>query len=144
MFIEHLAIGMLAIIATVMIHAAFMVAAGQVCGRMHNHGPTSLRSSLQIAAIVIWFFLSICIQAWGWALLYLYFGALQTLEEALYFSTVTFTTLGYGDVVLDTEWRLLSAFEAANGTIIIGWTTAMVFVAVKRIYSVTDPDDEES
>jgi voltage-gated potassium channel Kch len=67
-----------------------------------------------------------------------------TLEEALYFSTVTFTTLGYGDVVLSPDWRLLSAFQSANGTIIVGWTTAMVFLAVRWIYAYQDPDEGES
>ena len=39
-----------------------------------------------------------------------------------------------GDVVLGPDWRLLGAFAATNGTIIVGWTTAMIFVAVQRVY----------
>ena len=60
-------------------------------------------------------------------------GAIQEVETALYFSTVTFTTLGYGDVTLDPEWRLLAAIQAANGTIMFGWTTAIVMAVIHRI-----------
>lgn len=144
MFIEHLIIGMVAIVVTVAIHAGFMVAASRVFRQLELRPRSLLQSAMLVAAVVLWFFLSICVQCWGWALLYLYLGALGTLEEALYFSTVTFTTLGYGDVVLAPEWRLLSAFQSANGTIIIGWTTAMVFLAVRWIYAYRDPDEGES
>jgi hypothetical protein len=47
---------------------------------------------------------------------------------------VTFTTLGYGDVLLDERWRLMAAFEAANGIIIFGLTTAVVVAVVQRVY----------
>jgi hypothetical protein len=87
---------------------------------------------------VLWFFLSLCLQCWVWAALLLALGAFATLEAALYFAVVTFTTLGYGDLVLGADWRLLGAFAAVNGAVIIGWTTAMVFLAVQRIYG--DPD----
>ena len=48
---------------------------------------------------------------------------------------VTFTTLGYGDIVLPDRWRLLSSFEAANGIIMFGWTTAVVMYVVQRSFS---------
>jgi hypothetical protein len=47
---------------------------------------------------------------------------------------VTFTTLGYGDIVLDERWRLLASFEAATGIIMFGWTTAIVLAAVQSTY----------
>ena len=50
-----------------------------------------------------------------WATFYYVGGTLPSFEEALYFSTVTFTTVGYGDIVLDREWRQLATFEAVNG-----------------------------
>ncbi|MBW2386790.1 MAG: two pore domain potassium channel family protein [Deltaproteobacteria bacterium] len=55
------------------------------------------------------------------------------VETALYFSIVTFTTLGYGDVTLDADWRLLASIQAANGTIMFGWTTALVMAVIRRI-----------
>ena len=70
-----------------------------------------------------------------WALAYLATGAIEEVEKALYFSAVTFTTLGYGDIVLSERWRLLAGFEAANGVIMFGWTTALVFAVVQSLYS---------
>lgn len=52
----------------------------------------------------------------------------------LYFSTVTYTTLGFGDVVMEPGWRLLSSFQAANGIIMFGWTTALIVAAVQFVY----------
>ena len=61
-------------------------------------------------------------------------GEINDLEPAFYFSMVTFTTLGYGDIVLDERWRLLASFEAATGIIMFGWTTAIVLAAVQSTY----------
>ena len=74
------------------------------------------------------------LEAVVWASTYILIGALEHFEQALYFSMVTFTTLGYGDVTLENQWRVLGSFEAANGIIMFGWTTAIVFFAVQRIY----------
>ena len=61
-------------------------------------------------------------------------GVFDTLEEALYFSFVTFTTLGYGDITLTNEWRILSGFEALAGVLLIGWSTAMLFAVVSKTW----------
>jgi len=71
-----------------------------------------------------------------WASFYVFVGALATFGDALYFSIVTFTTLGYGDITLDEPWRVLGAFEAANGIILFGWTTAIIVAAVQRVFAV--------
>jgi hypothetical protein len=58
---------------------------------------------------------------------------LNTLEKATYFSIVTFTTLGYGDISLsEHEWRLLSGIEALTGILLVGWTTAFLFTILQR------------
>lgn len=59
---------------------------------------------------------------------------LASFEEAVYFSFVTFTTLGYGDITLSEGWRLLSGIEALNGILLVGWTTAMIFSVVQHIW----------
>lgn len=70
-----------------------------------------------------------------WALAYLLLvDSLSSLEEATYFSTVTFAALGYGDIVIDGPWRLLSAIEAMAGLLIFGWSTALLFAVVQRIW----------
>jgi voltage-gated potassium channel Kch len=47
---------------------------------------------------------------------------------------VTFTTLGYGDITLDEKWRVLGAFEAANGIIMFGWTTAIIAASAHHLF----------
>ena len=68
-------------------------------------------------------------------LVFVSIDAVPSLEEALYLSTTSFTTIGYGDVVLGHEWRLLASFEGANGMIIFGWTTALVIAVIQRFYT---------
>jgi voltage-gated potassium channel Kch len=60
-------------------------------------------------------------------------GAIGSFEPAMYFSIVTFATLGYGDVLVAEEWRILAATEAANGIIVFGWTTALIVSFVNRL-----------
>jgi len=54
-----------------------------------------------------------------WSVPYLFFGVIEGFKRALYFSMVTYTTLGYGDVVLPERWRLLGSIEAASGIIML-------------------------
>ena len=56
------------------------------------------------------------------------------MEAAFYFSLVSFTTLGFGDITLDENFRLLASIEAANGIIIFGWSTAIVVAVVQHMY----------
>jgi Ion channel len=75
------------------------------------------------------------LEIWAYAMAYLVVGALGDLETALYFSTTTFTTLGYGDVVLDRRWRLFGAIEGANGLLLFGWSTAFLFTMLAQMRS---------
>ena len=60
-------------------------------------------------------------------------NALPDLESALYFSTSSYATIGYGDLVLPRGWRVLGAIEGANGVILLGWSTAFFVAIVGRI-----------
>lgn len=85
---------------------------------------------------VLGIFLAHIVEIWIWAALYYNFerDILKTFEDALYFSTVVFTTVGFGDIVLSADWRLLSSFEAANGFILFGWSTAFIFEILSKLY----------
>jgi hypothetical protein len=72
-----------------------------------------------------------------WALFYLWRGAITDLQAAFYFSSVTYTTTGYGDLVLPEEWRLLGGVEALTGIIMCGWSTGFFFAIVSRMYDAT-------
>lgn len=92
----------------------------------HHHG-TSI-----VVATVLGIFLVHAFEVWLWAAVYLYVGALPDFDTALYFSTVTFTTLGYGDVTMPAEWQLMGALEGMNGFIMIGWSTAFLVTVTSR------------
>jgi len=101
-----------------------------------HQGPLTsrLKRLSLVSGVVILMFLASVLEVLVWAITYLALNAIQGLEKALYFSMVTFTTLGYGEIVLDEQWRLLASFEAANGIIMFGWTTAIVIAVVQRHY----------
>jgi hypothetical protein len=134
----QLLIGLMAIAATVLIHATFMMTALGPALRFSAASAGSLRRAGTIVAVVLWFFFAICLQCWFWCILLLKLGAFDSMEESLYFATVSFTSLGYGDIVLGEDLRLLGAFCAANGALIIGWTTALIYLAVERTYGLRD------
>lgn len=69
-----------------------------------------------------------------WAMFYRAAGVLPTFEEAVYFSIASYTTVGYGDVVLGEAWRILGAAEAAVGVLLFGWSTALLFTVIQQLY----------
>ncbi|ODR97438.1 hypothetical protein AUC69_12580 [Methyloceanibacter superfactus] len=135
--IAQIILGATMIVVTTLIQGVFTVLGIE---RLRDHLSTRttksiVRSTLKLAVFVLWLFLATIVQVWVWAMLYLVLGAIGSLEKAVYFSTVTFTTLGFGDITLDETWRLLSSFEAANGLLMFGWSTALIFAAVQWVYA---------
>jgi voltage-gated potassium channel Kch len=88
----------------------------------------------RVSLVVIIMSLAGFVESVVWAVTYLVLGAIEGLENAIYFAIVTYTTLGYGDVVLEQQWQLLAAFSSINGIIMFGWSTAIVLAAVQNIY----------
>lgn len=79
--------------------------------------------------------------AWAWAGVFLTVGEFTELSKALYFSVVTSTTLGYGDITLSEEWQLLASFEAMGGLILFGASTAFLLGVTKSWFSHLDRRD---
>ncbi len=61
-------------------------------------------------------------------------GDLVEVGVRLYFSLVTYTTIGFGDVVVGPGWRVLAGIEGLTGILLVGWSTAFVFAVVNRMY----------
>ena len=74
------------------------------------------------------------IEAWAWAFIYLKLGEFKDLSKALYFSVVTCTALGYGDITLSERWRLLSTFEAMGGLLLFGASTAFLIGFMQSLF----------
>jgi hypothetical protein len=92
-----------------------------------------VRDGLGILLAAFGLFLLHSVEIWSYAVLYWSMSAIADFESALYFSTSTYATIGYGDVVLAPGWRVLGAIEGANGVILLGWSTAFFVAIVSRI-----------
>ncbi|KMW59635.1 Kef-type K+ transporter [Candidatus Rhodobacter oscarellae] len=86
-----------------------------------------------LCASVLWFLCAVFVAIALWALVYLRLGLFESFEEATYFSIVCYTTLGFGDILLPDEWRLLSGLESLNGLLMIGLQAAMLIDVMTRI-----------
>ena len=86
----------------------------------------------RFSILMILLMLGNIIQIAVWALLYRMLGAFEDLETAAYFSGVTFTSLGYGDLVLHGRIRLLAPLQAANGLMMFGISTAIFITVLQR------------
>ena len=75
----------------------------------------------------------VTVDVWIWALAFVGLDVFDDLEHAIYFSLVSFTTLGYGDVLLPKEWRLLGGMAAANGLVKFGLLTAMLVELLRHL-----------
>lgn len=76
---------------------------------------------------------TICV--WIWAFLFRSLGVFATMEEAIYFAMISFTTVGYGDVVVERGWRILAGFVAVNGLLAFGIFTAFLIEIVRDLSS---------
>jgi ion channel len=132
----QLLIGTLIISLTVVIAAVF---AGVATWALQRAGPWLVapphgwKFITALGLTVLWIQAAVTICVWIWALLFLWLGLFPGLEPALYFAIVSFTTLGFGDVLLPVEWRLLSGLSAANGLLTFGFVTAFLVEIMRRI-----------
>ena len=73
------------------------------------------------------------IEIWLFSFVYIGLGAIGAFEDALYFSTISYSTVGYSDIHIAAEWRLLGAFESILGMVLLGWSTAFFFRMLGRM-----------
>jgi voltage-gated potassium channel Kch len=126
------AFGLMALSVT--IHAVGLALAFRWLERAPDR-PRALRRWIALLiAVAGWTIFVHLIEVTVWALFFVWTRSLPDVPTALYFSAVTYTTTGYGDVVLPTEWRLLGAIEALTGILMCGWSTGFFFSVVGRIH----------
>ena len=134
----QLTYGTMMVVLTVFVQAAIIALASSTLARTGEwlaDPPHGLKILIALSVLVLWMVFGLSISAWVWAGLFLLLDVINTIEEALYFSVVTFTTLGYGDVSLSKDWRLLGSLSAVNGLIIVGLNTAFLVEVITRIRS---------
>ncbi|OCC23666.1 hypothetical protein MB02_10905 [Croceicoccus estronivorus] len=103
--------------------------------RLEHTDPLSRRGAIFTLSIVVALIALHGIEIWLFAVFYLVVGAVANLEQALYFSTISYSTVGYSDMHIAIEWRLTGAFESIMGVILLGWSTAFFFRMLSRIDS---------
>jgi hypothetical protein len=135
-FVVPLAVGIVAVLCTILIHAWPLTATVNFVRRERKLGRAglSLRIDLAIVALTILFALAAhLIEIGFWAVLFRIFGEFPEFGTAYYHSAVNYTTLGYGDLVMSPSWRLLGPLEAADGMLMFGVSTGMVFAVVQHL-----------
>lgn len=88
---------------------------------------------LVLGIVMLLMMLGYFVQITLWAGLFMLLGEFDEFATAIYYSGVTFATLGYGDIVLSKPWRLLGALEAGNGVLMLGISTGVMTAAVKEV-----------
>ena len=122
--------------ATVMIH---LVGLGLLMGLLRHHAQRLMTPLVRFnqAAIILGAAMGLfalhTLEIWIYAIAYASMHAIGTFEDALYYSTATYTTLGYGDALIGRGWRIFGAIESANGIILLGWSTAFFVSVVQRL-----------
>jgi voltage-gated potassium channel Kch len=119
--------------STVVIHAYGVMSALRW---LRRHEPTSWRLSRWARLFVIlagWIILLHVAEIIVWAVAYTVIRAMPDLQSGLYFSAVTYTTTGYGDLVLPERWRLVGGVEALTGILMCGWSTGFFFAVVSKM-----------
>jgi hypothetical protein len=131
-----LAVGVGAVACTIFVHALALAATVNFVRHERRLGRAGAGASIDLAivALVISFaFVAHLIEIALWAVLLIICGEFQEFGNAFYHSAVNYTTLGYGDLLLTPSWRLLGPLEAANGALMFGVSTAMVFAVIQRL-----------
>ncbi len=130
-----LAVGASALAATILIHALAVSATVNFVRHEVRVGRAGARFGTDVAIVAAAIFLAFAahlVEIAVWALLFMVCGEFPTFAMACYHSAVNYTTLGYGDVVMTASWMFLGPLEAANGLLLFGVSTALVFAVIQR------------
>ncbi|MEM7215429.1 MAG: potassium channel family protein [Pseudomonadota bacterium] len=133
----QIAIGSVTILLTMAVMVGFVGFTIRFCSDLENsflegdHWNKRMFISLSAAVVMVLMANTVCI--WIWASLFWLLDIFPTFETAVYFSLVSFTTVGYGDVVADDDWRVLTAFVSVNGLLAFGIFTAFLIQVVSQV-----------
>lgn len=134
--LSNLGVASVMVFLTVMIHFWGLLLLTYVMSesrhRLRPH-ESRMRQALLILFVVFGIFALVTIHIWLYAALFRVLGEVPNFESALYFSTTTFTAVGYGDILISPRWRLVAAIEAANGVILLAWSTTFLLSVTSRL-----------
>jgi hypothetical protein len=131
-----LAVGASAVVCTIFIHALTLITLVHFFRHERRLGRAGASFWIDIAIVaraILFALVAHLIEIAVWAVLFVICGEFSEFGTAYYHSAVNYTTLGYGDVIMTPSWRLLGPLEAANGALMFGVSTAMIFAVIQRL-----------
>ena len=134
MFIQ-LTLGSAIMLTTIIVAALSWWALETIILRLHEwasrppHGP---RLMVVLTLSLIWTLGMLMVSVWVWAIALYGLNIFVTMEASVYFSLVAITTLGFGDILLPQDWRLLGGLAAANGLLLFGLMTAILVETLRE------------
>jgi hypothetical protein len=137
--IAQLAVSTIMVVVTVIIHGGGLALLGRMLRgevqveREHHIAQFAPRQMAFTLALVLALFLLHGTEIWLYAFLYEALGAVDTLETAVYFSTISYAGIGFDDRYIEPAWRLVAAIEGINGLLLLGWSTAFFVTIVSRL-----------
>ena len=138
-FDEQLAVGAGMIALCVLIHGVGLftlrrlVVGKDLEERFADVRPLSFRGTSFTLLIVFSIIFIHFVEVWLFAFLYDFLRALPTFQDALYFSTISYATIGYNDASIARDWRMIAALEGMLGVILLGWSTAFLVRVLSKI-----------
>ena len=134
--VTPLTVGAGAVLCTIFIHALALGATVNFFRLELRRGRAGARYLIDFAIVVLVMAFSfvahvVAVAAWAW--LFVICGEFKEFGAAFYHSAVNYSTLGYGDVIMSPSWKLLGPLEAADGSLMFGMTTAMIFAVILRL-----------
>ena len=133
---KPLAIGGIAVLCTIFIHALAVGATVNFFRYERKHGRTGMTLVVNLAIVVLtisFAFVAHLVEIALWAVLFEICGEFKDFGAAYYHSAVNYSTLSYGDVIMSPSWKLLGPLEAADGALMFGVSTAMIFSVMSRL-----------
>lgn len=134
--LNPLAVGVVAFACTIVVHALALNATVSFVRheRRLGHAGANFWNDVAIVAVTVSFaFAAHLIEIALWALLFMMCGEFPEFAIAFDHSAVNYTSLGYGNVLMTPSWRFLGPLEAANGLLMFGVSTAMIFAVIQRM-----------
>lgn len=126
------------VLVTVILHGAGLLALGRLLemrDRSREHArisPVSIDGAVVAVMATVGLLVLHGVEIWLYAALYRGIGAIETLRDAVYFSTVTYASIGFSDTMVAPEWKLLGAIEGINGALLLGWSIAFFVTLMTR------------
>jgi hypothetical protein len=133
--LENILAGSIMVVVTVVIHGVGLLGlSAALRSTIGRYQPQRSLAGTVVTMVctVLGLFLLHTVEIWAWAVAYLSVGALPDMQSALFFSTLSFSTLGAESISATEEWQLFGSFEGVNGFLLIGWSTAYLIPAWTR------------